>query len=353
VKARFDSGASRQRSAPSAAPRLTFVVLDTRRLTSRSFELPVTAPRWACVAAVLLFLASSGAGWGAGGLVGAAEPGRLLALPTALRASSLHAVWARIPNIEELAVPGTRPKPESAAVVRERVERLRLGTLGTAGALLAGIVKPELIAEAATGSPEVETLRWPVDGGWFVRGYGSGSGGYHLAVDVAAPVGNRVRAAAPGIVAFADDTVRGYGNLLLLVHANGWVTAYAHNSKLRVSAGQRVTAGQLVAEVGSTGISRGPHVHFELMHHGKNCDPISLFRPAVLHRSGEPSEVAQASWDVREGRPQQVKCGHRRLHPHSARRAHRSEASEGSHDADLELGEPAARVAAAPSRAGG
>jgi murein DD-endopeptidase MepM/ murein hydrolase activator NlpD len=149
-------------------------------------------------------------------------------------------------------------------------------------------------------------------------------------------VGNRVRAAAPGIVAYADDTVRGYGNLLILVHGNGWVTIYAHNSKLHVTAGQRVRAGQLVAEVGSTGISRGPHVHFELIHHGKNCDPISLFRPAVLHRNGDASEVTQARWDTDEGRPHEVQCAHRRLHPNSARRGRRGGASEASPDPDFD-----------------
>ena len=64
----------------------------------------------------------------------------------------------------------------------------------------------------------VDTLRWPVPRGWFVRGYGSGEGGYHRAVDVAGEIGSDVVAAAGGIVGYAGDQVRGYGNLILIVH---------------------------------------------------------------------------------------------------------------------------------------
>ncbi|MBC7173887.1 MAG: M23 family metallopeptidase, partial [Polyangiaceae bacterium] len=161
------------------------------------------------------------------------------------------------------------------------------------------------------------------------RGYGSGTDAYHLAVDVGASMGRPVHAAAGGLVAYADDEIRGYGNLILIVHPNGWITLYAHNSRHHVVAGERVTAGQLIAEVGSTGISRGPHVHFELLHHGKLCDPGPLFRPAILHRDGDLSEITQVDWNVTDGRPTQIRCDRRRIHPNSARhRAHASELDE-------------------------
>ncbi|MEZ4287710.1 MAG: M23 family metallopeptidase [Polyangiales bacterium] len=75
-------------------------------------------------------------------------------------------------------------------------------------------------------------------------------------------IGWNVRAAAPGIVGYAGDGIRGYGNTVLVIHPGGWVTMYAHNSVNFVVAGQRVDKGSILAEVGSTGISRGPHVHF-------------------------------------------------------------------------------------------
>ncbi|MBK8592341.1 MAG: M23 family metallopeptidase, partial [Sandaracinaceae bacterium] len=127
------------------------------------------------------------------------------------------------------------------------------------------------------------TLRWPVTNGRFVRGYGSGEQGYHLAVDIAGDIGWNVRAAAPGLVGYSGDGIRGYGNIVLVIHQGGWVTLYAHNSVNFVVAGERVRAGGVLAEVGSTGISRGPHVHFEFMYAGQNCDPAELFRPGLRY----------------------------------------------------------------------
>ena len=85
------------------------------------------------------------------------------------------------------------------------------------------------------------------------------------------PGGGNVRAAAPGIVAYAGNELKGYGNVVMVVHPDGFVTMYAHNSVNFVSAGERVKRGGILAEVGSTGISRGPHVHFEFIHAGQNC----------------------------------------------------------------------------------
>jgi murein DD-endopeptidase MepM/ murein hydrolase activator NlpD len=150
-----------------------------------------------------------------------------------------------------------------------------------------------------------------------VRGYGSGEGGYHLAVDIAGDIGWNVRAAAPGIVGYSGNEVTGYGNMVLLVHPGGWVTMYAHNSTNFVAAGERVPRGGILAEVGSTGISRGPHVHFELMHGGKNCDPAHLFRPGIRHGGGRLSPIERVEWTRATRRPRQVSCDRRRRHPRS------------------------------------
>ena len=87
--------------------------------------------------------------------------------------------------------------------------------------------------------------------------------------------------AAPGIVAYSGDEVPGYGNMVMVVHPGGWVTMYAHNSANYVVAGERVPAGGVLAELGSTGISRGPHVHFELRHQGKVIDPFTGAAPGM------------------------------------------------------------------------
>lgn len=198
-----------------------------------------------------------------------------------------------------------------------RAKSLGLGTYSVAGRLLAGIVAPEWIEAAGGSAATPGTLRWPVNEGWFVRGWGSGEGGYHLAVDIMGELGVPVRAAAEGMVGYAGNRVRGYGNLIVLVHQGGWVTTYAHNAKNLVVAGQLVRAGEQIAELGSTGISRGPHVHFEFIVRGRNCDPGPLFRPMVRHRDGHGSIGRQVSWADESRSPREVQCDRRRRHPRS------------------------------------
>ncbi len=198
--------------------------------------------------------------------------------------------------------------------------RLGLGTRRAAGLLLMGRPKSPWVRAVSGANVDAlpGTLRWPVTNGWFTRGFGSGKGGYHLAIDIMGEVGWNVRAAERGIVGYAGNGVRGYGNVVMLIHPGGWVTMYAHNSVNFVVAGQRVKRGDILAEVGSTGISRGPHVHFELMHNGRNCDPTSLFRPAVKHRGGRSSNVKRRAWYNANAKPKSLRCLARRRYPHGA-----------------------------------
>lgn len=211
------------------------------------------------------------------------------------------------------------PKGKVARRAAALAERLGLGTKAAANALFRG--RPEARWVSAAGGSREKlpgTLRWPVAKGWFVRGYGSGNGGYHLAVDIAGKEGANVRAASDGLVAYAGDGIRGYGNVVILVHSGGLVTLYAHNSELAVAAGQRVRRGDVIAEVGSTGISRGPHVHFEVMYGGELCDPLPLFRPGVRRRDGSRMTVPPAVWRWPSRRPAAVACASRRAYPDDA-----------------------------------
>ncbi len=223
-----------------------------------------------------------------------------------------------IPGVEEDRSGRIRRRPsarERRAAILAR--RLGLGTRQVAGQLLRGVVERRWL-RAAGGSKRLPgTLRWPVTNGWFTRGYGSGEDGYHLAVDIMGEIGWNVRAAARGVVAYSGNGVRGYGNMVLVVHPGGWATMYAHNSVNFVSAGEKVPRGAILAELGSTGISRGPHVHFEFIYGGKNCDPAPLFRPGVRHRNGKLSRIAKGLWRVPAKRPADVRCGPRRRHPRS------------------------------------
>ncbi|MBK8169525.1 MAG: LysM peptidoglycan-binding domain-containing M23 family metallopeptidase [Sandaracinaceae bacterium] len=217
---------------------------------------------------------------------------------------------------------GHRETPRQAAS-RALARRLGLGTRAAAGQLLYGRVRPEWAREAER-NPRARrresmpgTLRWPVAGGWFVRGYGSGEGHYHQALDIAGNMGWNVRASASGIVGYAGNEVSGYGNMVMVIHPGGWVTMYAHNSVLYVVAGQRVAAGTVLAELGSTGISRGPHVHFELSYGGQTCDPAPLMRPGIRHRNGRIEPLRYSRWTDAADRPRNVECDGRRRHPHS------------------------------------
>lgn len=166
-----------------------------------------------------------------------------------------------------------------------RVAELGLGTSLVGHQLLSGRVEDAWAAAAAEGVSSADggyALAWPVRGGRFVRGFGSGAGAYHLAVDIHAPLGTEVLAAADGLVAYAGEELRGFGHALILVHPSGSATLYAHNAANLVAAGERVSAGQHIASLGSTGISRGPHVHFELLRDGRNCDPMPLFHHTDL-----------------------------------------------------------------------
>ncbi|MBD2124045.1 peptidoglycan DD-metalloendopeptidase family protein [Trichocoleus sp. FACHB-262] len=104
---------------------------------------------------------------------------------------------------------------------------------------------------------------WPAKG-VLSSGYGWRWGRMHKGIDIAAPVGTPVVAAASGVVITAGWNEGGYGNLVEIQHPDGSVTLYAHNNRILVRSGQQVDQGQQIAEMGSTGYSTGPHSHFEL-----------------------------------------------------------------------------------------
>jgi murein DD-endopeptidase MepM/ murein hydrolase activator NlpD len=115
---------------------------------------------------------------------------------------------------------------------------------------------------------------WPVVGKLLAKFGPAGKGLHNDGINIAAPAGTQVRAADNGVVAYAGNELKGFGNLLLIKHADGWTTAYAHNEKLLVSRGDKVTQGQVVATVGRTGNVDTPQLHFEVRKGTQAMDPL-------------------------------------------------------------------------------
>jgi murein DD-endopeptidase MepM/ murein hydrolase activator NlpD len=134
------------------------------------------------------------------------------------------------------------------------------------------------------------TLRWPLDAGIVSSEFGARWGKTHKGVDIAAEVGEPVYAIAPGEVIYSGDGLRGYGNVVIVRHDRQRTSLYAHNSELKVNKGEVVAQGALVALLGNTGHSTGPHVHFEIRDGDTPVNPRSVLPQTKLgDLLGEPA----------------------------------------------------------------
>jgi murein DD-endopeptidase MepM/ murein hydrolase activator NlpD len=116
-------------------------------------------------------------------------------------------------------------------------------------------------------------FRWPVRGR-VITGFGPKANGQQSdGIDLAVPEGTAVHAAEDGVVAYAGNELKGYGNLILIRHANGFVTAYAHASEILVKRNDTVHRGQVIAKSGQTGSVTSPQLHFEIRKGSAPVDP--------------------------------------------------------------------------------
>lgn len=183
------------------------------------------------------------------------------------RANDLDSSY-RIRLGQALKLPGVRPfgvrsktvviagRPDRASDDAERVEQRR----GPDQAL----------------PPRAGSFRWPLQGE-LLMGYGPQPGGQHNdGINIGAPVGTPVVASETGIVAYVGDDVDTLGNLVLIRHTGGWVTAYAHNESVAVKRGMRVARGDVIGWTGATGNVDRPQLHFEIRKETEAVDPIGL-----------------------------------------------------------------------------
>lgn len=136
--------------------------------------------------------------------------------------------------------------------------------------------------------------------------FGPRWGNKHEGIDLAAPIGTPILASHSGVVAYSGDGLSGYGNLVILRHSSGLTTVYAHNRRLLVEKGERVVRGQKIAELGMTGRTTGPHLHFEVRQKTgvktfRPVDPLPyLLSPAVFkkYNGGEAPPTTMAKLDT-------------------------------------------------------
>jgi murein DD-endopeptidase MepM/ murein hydrolase activator NlpD len=134
--------------------------------------------------------------------------------------------------------------------------------------------------KAAETTNALPTFRWPVRGR-VITAYGAKANGkQNDGINVAVPEGTPVKAAEDGVVAYSGSELKGYGNLILVRHSNGYVTAYAHASELMVKRGDTIKRGQIIAKSGQTGEVGSPQLHFEIRKGSSAVDPLQFLNGA-------------------------------------------------------------------------
>jgi murein DD-endopeptidase MepM/ murein hydrolase activator NlpD len=137
------------------------------------------------------------------------------------------------------------------------------------------VARPETeVDEDQPSNGGTPAFRWPVRGR-VITSFGTKVNGQRNdGIDLAVPEGTSVRAAGDGVVAYAGNELKGYGNLILVRHSNGFVTAYAHASEIMVKRNEKVRRGQVIAKSGQTGNVSGPQLHFEIRKGSSPIDPM-------------------------------------------------------------------------------
>jgi murein DD-endopeptidase MepM/ murein hydrolase activator NlpD len=167
-----------------------------------------------------------------------------------------------------------QPKPATAPT--QKVAAAPSGPTALA-VTTSGNVSDEEVKSSGSGAP---AFRWPVRGR-IIAGFGpKPNGQQNDGINLSVPEGTPIKAAEDGVVAYAGNELKGYGNLVLIRHPNGFVTAYAHASELLVKRGDTIKRGQTIAKAGQTGTVSSPQVHFEIRKGSAPVDPTQYLNGA-------------------------------------------------------------------------
>ncbi|RUM98692.1 LysM peptidoglycan-binding domain-containing protein [Pseudaminobacter arsenicus] len=173
------------------------------------------------------------------------------------------AVLAADPVVTGTATTAAAPKAEKVAAYTppKKAEKV--------------IEQAEEYAAAAPDSTGIGRMRWPVRGR-VISAFGKGSGKANDGIDIQVPEGTPVKAAENGVVIYAGDGLKEFGNTVLVRHENGLVTVYGHASELKVSRGDKVKRGQQIASSGMSGVADSPRLHFEVRKNSAPVDPTTF-----------------------------------------------------------------------------
>jgi murein DD-endopeptidase MepM/ murein hydrolase activator NlpD len=166
----------------------------------------------------------------------------------------------------------------AAATVPPQSARLAQATVNVSEEKPVVAEAPAVKPSEATGA--LPTFRWPVRGK-VITSYGAKTNGKsNDGINLAVPEGTPVKAAEDGVVAYSGNELKGYGNLVLVRHSNGYVTAYAHASELMVKRGDTIKRGQIIAKSGQSGEVGSPQLHFEIRKGSSPVDPLQFLNGA-------------------------------------------------------------------------
>jgi murein DD-endopeptidase MepM/ murein hydrolase activator NlpD len=190
--------------------------------------------------------------------------------------------YTKISIGDRLTIPGGRPaaaRPVAAAPQLAKPSTVAVDKVASAPVQNARVVTPEThtttesVSKTAEAEGSLPSFRWPVKGR-IIAGFGAKSNGaQNDGINLAVPEGTPVKAADDGVVAYAGNELKGYGNLVLIRHANGFVSAYANASELLVKRGDTIKRGQVIAHAGQTGNVTSPQLHFEIRKGSTPVDP--------------------------------------------------------------------------------
>jgi murein DD-endopeptidase MepM/ murein hydrolase activator NlpD len=181
---------------------------------------------------------------------------------------------APVQQVAAVAAPAAKPGTPAAAQQSARLVQPTANVEEKPVVAEAPAVKPS----EATGA--LPTFRWPVRGK-VITTYGAKTNGKaNDGINLAVPEGTPVKAAEDGVVAYSGNELKGYGNLVLVRHSNGYVTAYAHASELMVKRGDTIKRGQIIAKSGQSGEVGSPQLHFEIRKGSSPVDPLQFLNGA-------------------------------------------------------------------------